>query len=184
MDDSEIIRLYLSRDERAISETMNTYGGRLYRFACRFLADKRDAEECVNQTYAAAWSTIPPMRPDDLFAYLAALCRNTAYDIVKRDRAQKRSVTLVELTAEMSECIPDSSSLGDEECSQLSELISEYLHSIPKDKRAVFIGRYWYGESIADISRKTGLTKSNVKVTLHRMRAELKKYILQKGGAI
>lgn len=184
MDDKEIVKMYFDRDERAVSETMNSYGGRLYRFACKFLKDKRDAEECVSETYARAWDTIPPTRPDDLFAYLAALCRNTAYDIVKKETAQKRSVTLVELTAEMSECIPDQSLLDDERSSQLSELINEYLHTISKDKRTVFVGRYWYGDSIADISRKTGFSVSKVKTTLHRTREGLRKFISAKGESI
>lgn len=183
MDDKEIVELFFARDEKALSETMNSYGGKLFRLACRFLKDKRDAEECVSDTYTAAWETIPPVCPKELFAYLAALCRNKAHDIVKRETAQKRSVTLVELTAEMSECIPDSS-LDDESCSRLSELINEYIYTLSKDKRAVFVGRYWYGDSIADISRKTGFSQSKVKTTLHRTREGLKKFISAKGESI
>ena len=63
MDDKGIIELYFARDENAISETMKSYNGRLLRFAMHFLSDKRDAEECVNDTYVRAWDTIPPNRP-------------------------------------------------------------------------------------------------------------------------
>ncbi len=103
--------MYFERNENAIRETMSNYNGRLLRFAMRFLSDERDAEECINDTYARAWNTIPPNRPDNLFAYLAALCRNAALDVIKKNTAQKRSAQLVELTQEMNECIPDNSDI-------------------------------------------------------------------------
>ena len=114
MADKGIIELYFERDENAVSETMKSYNGRLLRFAMHFLSDKRDAEECVNDTYVRAWDTIPPNRPDNFFAYLAALCRNAALDVIKKNTAQKRSAQLVELTQEMNECIPDNSNITDE----------------------------------------------------------------------
>ncbi len=182
MDDKDIIDLYFLRNERAISETMNSYGGRLKRFAMRFLSDERDIEECLNDAYRAAWNTIPPQKPDDLFAYLAALCRNAALDVVKRNTAQKRSITLVELSRELSECIPDNGSLNDEPNELLSALLNEYLDKLSKKRRSVFVGRYWFGESISDIAKRTGLSESNVKTMLHRTREGLKKHILRKGN--
>jgi len=182
LEDKGIIDLYFARDEEAVSETMRSYNGRLLRFAMRFLSDQRDAEECVNDTYARAWDTIPPNRPDNLFAYLAALCRNAALDVIKKNTAQKRSAQLVELTQEMNECIPDSNSITDERSEELSKCINEFLATLPKDKRAVFLGRYWYNESIADIAKRTGFSQSKVKTMLHRMRDGLRKHIDGKEG--
>lgn len=184
MEDTAIVGLYFDRNEKAVSETMKCYNERLFRFAKRFLSDDRDAEECVNDAYARAWKTIPPVRPDNLFAYLAALCRNAALDVIKKDSAQKRSAQLVELTREMSECIPDQSSIPDDRCEELSEYINEYLGTLPVDKRAVFMGRYWFNESISDIAKKTGYSQSKVKTMLFRMREELRKHISGKDGSL
>ncbi|MBR5973582.1 MAG: sigma-70 family RNA polymerase sigma factor [Clostridiales bacterium] len=182
MNDTNIIDLYFRRDEDAISETIKSYNGRLLRFASRFLSDKRDAEECVNDAYVRAWNTIPPTRPDNLFAYLAALCRNSALDVIKKNTAQKRSAQLVELTSEMNECIPDQS-LADDRSDEIAEYINEYLGILPREKRVVFVGRYWYNESISDISKKTGFSQSKVKTMLHRMREDLREYIDRKDGS-
>ena len=184
MDDKEIIAMYFERNENAIRETMSNYNGRLLRFAMRFLSDERDAEECVNDTYARAWNTIPPNRPDNLFAYLAALCRNAALDVIKKNSAQKRSAQLVELTQEMNECIPDSNNITEEQSEEFSKCLNEYLATLQKDKRAVFLGRYWYNESISEIAKRTGFSQSKVKTMLHRMREELRKYIKGKDGII
>lgn len=183
MDDKDIVAMYFERNERAVSETIGQYGAMLIRFAGRFLKDKRDVEECVNDTYAKAWNSIPPNRPDNLFAYLAKICRCTALGIIEKENAQKRSAQLVELTTELSECLPDKSITygGDE---GLSELIDEYLRTLSKDKRAVFIGRYWYGESIAAVSEKTGFSESKVKSMLHRIRKDFRKYLNEKGESL
>lgn len=184
MADSVIVDLYLARDEDAISETMKYYNEKLLRFSLRFLSDRRDAEECVNDTYVRAWNSIPPNRPNNLFAYLAALCRNAAMDVIKKNTAQKRSAQIVELTAEMNECIPDQSSISDERSEELGEYINEYLSTLTSDKRAVFVGRYWFNESIESISKKTGFSQSKVKTMLHRMREGLRKYIDGKDGVL
>lgn len=184
LDDKEIIDLYFERDENAVRETMTNYNGRLLRFAMRFLSDERDAEECVNDTYARAWNTIPPNRPDNLFAYLATLCRNAALDVIKKNTAQKRSAQLVELTQEMNECIPDNSNITDERSEEIAECINGFLATLPKDKRAVFLGRYWYNEPIAEIAKRTGFSQSKVKTMLHRMREDLRKYITGKEGLL
>ena len=179
MDDKDIVNMYLERDETALNVTMEQYGNRLLRFAGRFLRDPRDAEECVSDTYVKTWNSIPPNRPDDLFAYLAAVCRLTAFKIIERDSAQKRSAQLVELTAELAECLPDRST--EDTDGGLSELVNGFLETLDKDKRAVFIGRYWYGESITAVSKRTGFSQSKVKSMLHRTRIGLKKYLTEKG---
>lgn len=183
MDDMDIVRMYLDRNETAVSKTIEQYGARLSRFAGRFLKDSRDIEECVNDTYNKAWNSIPPNRPDDLFAYLAAICRRTAFKIIEKEAAQKRTAQLVELTHEMAECLPDNSGResGDD---RLTELVNEYLKTLNKDKRAVFIGRYWYGESIAAISKRTGFSESKVKSMLYRTREGLKKFLNEKGESL
>ncbi|MBQ7069900.1 MAG: RNA polymerase sigma factor [Ruminococcus sp.] len=183
MDDKRIVALFLERDESAVSITMEQYGAGLLRFASRFLKDERDAEECVNETFAKAWSSIPPNRPDDLFAYLAVICRRTAFKMIEKQTAQKRSAELVELTAEMEECLPCPETMDRTE-SSISETLNEYLETLGRDKRAVFIGRYWYGDSIADISKRTGFSKSKVKSMLHRTREGLRKFLKEKGGSL
>lgn len=184
MNDTEIINLYYERNEDAVRETMNSYHNRLLRFAMRFLSDSRDAEECVNDAYVRAWNTIPPNRPENLFAYLAVLCRNAALDVIKKNSAQKRSAQLVELTHEMNECIPDQNSISDDRSDELKGYINEYLSTLPKDKRAVFLGRYWYNESVSEIARWTGYSQSKVKTMLHRTREGLRKFIIRKEGSL
>ena len=90
----------------------------------------------------------------------------------------------MELTAEMNECIPDQSSISDDRSDELGEYINEFLSTLPREKRLVFVGRYWYSDSISDIAKKTGFSQSKVKTMLHRMREDLREFIDRKDGSL
>ena len=180
ISDHELIELYLARDHTAIELTMKKYGRRLMRFALGFLGDERDAEECVNDAYLKAWNSIPPQHPDLVFPYLARICRFTAYDMIEKRNTAKRG-QVVALTREMMECIPDTSGDMDMAGEELTALLNRFLGTLSKDNRALFIRRYWFGESVRDIALHFGFSESKVKTSLHRTRKKLKKFLVKKG---
>ena len=69
MEDSQIINLYYSRNEQAITESDRKYGPLCRRISFNILSVKEDAEECVNDTWFAAWKRMPP-----LYGPMALLC--------------------------------------------------------------------------------------------------------------
>ena len=60
MEDTQIVELFFSRSEEAISETSRKYGSYLRTIAHNVLPDSQDVEEVVNDVYLAAWNSIPP----------------------------------------------------------------------------------------------------------------------------
>lgn len=179
--DKYLFDLFNTRDSSAVEESMKVYGDQLMRFALSFLGDTRDAEECVNDTFLKTWNSIPPNVPIDMFSYLARICRCTAYDIIDKKQAAKRSVILVELTREMEECIPDNSRNVSTAEQQTTEFINEFLKTLPHDKRVMLLKRYWHGESIENIANEMGFSQSKVKTVLHRIRKDLKIFLEKKG---
>ena len=113
MEDNKIIELYFMRNEDAISRTKDIYGARLKALAFNILRNIQDAEECENDTYIKAWESIPPQKPQHFFAYLAKICRNSALKILEKQKAEKRNAVIVELSQELSECLPDRYSLSE-----------------------------------------------------------------------
>lgn len=73
MEDCLIVGLYWSRDERAIRESDTKYGRMLHGISYSLTGNREDAEECVSDTYLAAWNNMPTDRPDLLGAYLQKL---------------------------------------------------------------------------------------------------------------
>ena len=90
MDDTTIVQLYWDRDERAIPATSGKYGNYCNSIAWNILGNREDAEECVNDTYLCAWTSMPPHRPRVLSAFLGKLTRNLSLNRYKHHIAEKR----------------------------------------------------------------------------------------------
>lgn len=183
MDDIKIVELYWNRDENAISATAEKYGGYCYSIAYNILHNKEDSDESVNDTYLAAWGSIPPQRPQMLSAYLAKLTRNLSLNKWRNKNAEKRGGGEVPVTLdELQECIPSKSFVDDEiQAKELSLIIDSFLRKLPKDERVIFVRRYWYYEPVTDIAKSLNFGLSKVKMTLLRTRKKLQ-IELQKGG--
>ena len=177
MTDREIIRLFQKRDERGIEETQKAYGSQLMRFAERFLSWE-DAEECVNDTYLAVWNHIPPAEPAHFPAYLYKVARNYVWRTVRMQSAEKRKAEVVELTNELAEILP-SRAVGTEEqaIENVSGLLQRFMTSQKPEQRHVFFSRYWLGETVEEISERTGFTESKVQKILSRMKKRLKQFM-------
>ncbi len=180
MEDVQIVMLYFDRNESAISESDRKYGKILRSLSFSYLSSREDAEECVNDTYLDAWNTIPPQRPDYLGAYLSKITRRISIDRFRRDHRAKRG-GFGNLTEELTECIPDGSPTPADELEnqRLGNAINGFLASLSVEKRVMFVQRYFYAKQISDIADGMGLSESNVKVTLHRLREALRKTLEQ-----
>ena len=176
MSDNEIIDLYLKRDESAIERTDEKYGAYCKRIAYNILADEFDAEECKNDTYFKLWCTIPPTVPKFLSAFIARIARNAALDKYRVKSREKRGRIDGSLD-ELGEFIGEENTVAEIAAKELGELITLFLRGESEKARKIFVRRYFYEESIADIAKFYAMTESNVKTTLSRTRAELAEYL-------
>jgi len=185
LEDKAIIELFWARSQQAIAETADKYGSRLHRLSMNILHNHEDAQECVNDTYHAAWNTLPPEKPDFFFAYLARITRNFSFGRYDYNHAKKRSADIVELSRELESCIPAPDELEKKtESAEIGRALSTFLHGQPEQMRRVFIQRYWYTQSIGDIARDCRISESKVKSMLYRMRGKLKVHLEKEGITI
>lgn len=181
MEDSKIIEMLLARNEDGIKHMDDTYGSRLFILADNIVRNDQDAEESVSDTYMKAWDTIPPKRPTYLFAYLARICRNFALKKLDWKAAAKRNAEVISLTQEMETCIPDSSAEREMDSRQLGQLLDAFLRSLSNENQMVFLRRYWYMDSIAEIAMRYGVSESAVQMRLIRTRSKLAAYLAKEG---
>ena len=184
MTDSQIIELYWARSEEAITQTDAVYGKKLHTLADRIVRNFEDAQECVSDTYLKAWDTIPPQRPSYFFAYLAKICRNFALGVLDWKSAAKRKGEVVTLTAEMEACIPDPAHERRLEGEELGQVLNRFLESLPYESRVIFLRRYWYLDTVAEIADRYGMTQSKVKTQLYRTRAKLHAFLEKEGVSV
>lgn len=181
MDDSKIIELFFARNEDAIKHTDDTYGRRLFHLADNIVHNDQDAEESVNDTYMKAWDTIPPQRPEHFFAYIAKICRNFALKRIDWQKAKKRNAEVVTLTQEMENCIPDTYRNMEADERELGRILDAFLRTLTPENQMVFLRRYWYVDTIAEIAIRYGISESAVQMRLNRTRSKLAMYLAKEG---
>nr|WP_325216045.1 RNA polymerase sigma factor [uncultured Oscillibacter sp.] len=185
MEDGQILDLYWSRDQRAIRETDGKYGKLLHGIAWNLLRSREDSEECVNDTYLRAWEAIPPARPGAFRAWLGRITRNLSLDRWKSRGAEKRGGGAELLLGELEDCLPAPG--GTEravEDRELAELLNVFLQSLTREGRAMFLRRYWYGESVAEVAEALGCGEGKVKSSLFRSRKALREFLEREGIAV
>ena len=181
MEDYRIVDMYWDRDEGAIAESDKKYGRMLNSLSFALLSSREDAEECVNDTYIDAWNAMPTARPDNLGAFLSKITRRISIDRFRKQHRQKRG-GLDNLTLELTDCIPSSESVESEyENGRLKETLDSFLYSLDREKRVMFVRRYFYSHSIEQISEQMNISVAKVKTTLFRIRKSLKEYLEKEG---
>ena len=182
MQDHEIVDLYWARSENAISQTDIKYGRYCRRIAVNIVANDEDSEECVNDTYMSAWNSMPEERPDLLAPFLATITRNHALDLYRRTHSKKRGGGQIPVVLDELVEVAGSSSTEDEvDSSILTGHINAFLAGLEKDRRIVFVKRYFYVDSLADIAGSCNMSESAVKSLLFRLRQQLKEFLEKEG---
>ncbi len=184
MKDQDIVDLYWQRSEQAISETERKYGRYCHTIAYNICADREDAEDCVNDTWLAAWNSMPDKRPSVLSTFLGYITRNLAIDRWNEKTARKRGGGEIPLALdELSECIPGSG--GDPveavEAKELEAAIRDFTGGLKDEERRMFIARYFFLLSVDEIAARLHVSRSKAKTTLYRSRNKLRRYLQEEG---
>ena len=183
LPDEAIVTLYWNRDETAIEETDFKYKNYLFSVLRNLLADPMDCEECLNDTYLGTWNAIPPTKPAVLKAFLTTVARRAA--IKRYHKARKKTAIPSELTVSLSELEEFLSDGGeadsDFDAAALGKVISEFLYSLDKRKRYIFMSRYYVAVSIEKIARELKVSRSTVNKELAAIRKSLKAKLESEG---
>ena len=181
MEDAKIIELFFQRNEQAVKETDTAYGRKLYVLSNNILNNREDAQECVSDTYMETWKSIPPKRPKYFYAFLASICRNMSFNRLDWRMAAKRNAEVMALTQEMEMCIPDTRQDGEMDRRELRQVLESFLETLSKESRLIFLRRYLYVDTVAEIATRYGISESKVKTQLHRTRAKLYAHLKKEG---
>ena len=182
MDDSLIVDLFFERDEQAIRQLQQKYGKLCLTLANRVLGNEQDAEECVNDTYAQLWNSIPPTRPKSLKAFACSITRNLALKRLEYLHADRRSTRMTVLFGEDESILPckgNAPSLPDEVA--LADSISAFLRRESPVSRDVFLRRYYFFDAIEEIAHRHGFSQAKVKSMLHRTKGRLLTHLKKEG---
>ena len=172
MDDKLIIELLFRRSETALDELTRKYS-RLYKSIIReVLSDECDVDECGNDVLLALWNSIPPNRPESLPAYICKIARRIGIDRLRYHTRQKRNSGFMLTLSELEECLPAEESIQEteERNEQIRTLLTAFLRSLDPETEILFVRRYIYLESVAELAKRFQLEENRISVKLYRAR--------------
>ena len=70
------------------------------------------------------------------------------------------------------------------EAGEVATILSDFLRSLPPAECDVFLRRYWYFDSVAQIAKRFGYSESKVKMTLSRTRDKLRVCLEKEGNCL
>ena len=183
MEDAQIIELYFQRKEEAIKETDSKYGSYCFAIAENILHNTEDSEECVSDTWLAAWNAMPPQRPTVLRMFLAKITRNLSFNRFHVRNAEKRGGGEIHLVLEeLAECIANESDTENEYIAkELEQSVRLFVRGLPEREGDVFVRRYFFTEPVAVIAKRYHMTDNHVMVVLSRTRKKLKAHLEKEG---
>jgi len=181
---TELVARLWNRDETVLADLAGTLGKLCGHIAMNVLHSREDTEEVLNDTWLRIWESIPPNRPGSLAAYAGRITRNLALNRYRHDHAARRdrdrSTPMEELTGTPEEeafFLVRDPVAGEVEAAELSAAIADFLRTLPKEDRVLFVRRYWRMDGPDRLAEEMHMTPGHVRVKLHRIRERLKKYL-------
>lgn len=182
IEDEKIIELFFSRSEYAIRELDIKYGKLCHKLSQNILNSRQDAEECVNDAYLGAWNAIPPTKPNPLQSYICKIVRNISLKLYYRKEAAKRNSFYEIAMQELENCLSAPNTVETEiEAKELTEIIKNFLDTLSEKNCVIFMRRYWFCNTYAEIAKCVGISEKNVSVRLTRIRKQMKDYLIERG---
>ena len=181
IEDEKIIELFFERSEQAIRDLDSKYGKVCHALSYNIVNNRQDAEECVNDAYLGAWNAIPPTKPNPLQTYICKIVRNLSLKLYYRKEAAKRNSTYEIAMQELEAYLSAPNTVeADIEARELICIIESFLDTLSEENCVIFMRRYWFSDTYAEIAKRVGLSEKNVSVRLTRIRKQMKDYLIER----
>lgn len=176
--DDQLVQRVLAGDQLAFELIMRRYNQRLFRVARSLLRDDHEAEDALQDAYLRAYEKLAQFEHRARFS--TWLTRIVVHEALGQRRKRSR-VRLVD--PHVTESGPMQSLHATDDVTaassrqELRQILAQAVESLPEDLRVVFTMRLIEGLDTAETAECLELSESNVKVRLHRARAQLRQWI-------
>lgn len=180
VDDDELLRQCQRRDNSAMELLVQRFQDRIFRLACRVLADAARAEDATADALAVVWDRCRSWRGE---ARAATWIHQVAWRVVlDHQRARRRWWRFWELNQAAETCaysLPDPPASADarEQRELTQQRVSLALGQLSADERALVHWHYFEDLSLAEIAEIMGATRDALKMRLSRTREKLRRLL-------
>lgn len=172
LDDTYYIRKILDGDIDYFSRLVNRYSQRVYLLIVKIVRRKEEAEELTQDVFVKVFQVLHTFKGDCRFStWLYRVAYNTAISAIRKKRheflyIEEQTIENV-LDKKVRETLENDT--NEEQLQKLEKAVEQLF---PEEQG--LIGLFYTDEhSIEEIAGITGLTGSNIKVKLHRIRKKL-----------
>ena len=192
--DARLLARLQAGDETALRDLAEAYGSKIYQLAFRYLRNKEDAEEVMQDVLFKVYRKVAAFRGDAaLSSWIYRITFNAAMSrlrTAKYQRAQKDelSITMTDADDQPSTRLDlaDWSDMADEQVyrSQLRTRVFRAILSLPAIYRAPVMLRDIQGMSTEEASAMLRVKDQTLKSRLHRGRLILRKQLADFAGGL
>ena len=170
-DDIHIIKEVLGGKSEQFEHILNRYSEYVFNLIAHIVPCKEDAEELTQDVFIKAFRQLSSFKEESCFStWIYRIATNTALSA-----ARKRKHDTLHLDDAVYKDIPDEiidETLDNSSEEQLQRLYRA-IEMLSADERALITLYYMNEKPVAEVASVLGLTASNVKIKLHRIRKKL-----------
>jgi RNA polymerase sigma-70 factor (ECF subfamily) len=185
LSDEQVVGRVLAGETELFELLMRRYNQRIYRTVRSLLGSEAEAEEVMQQSYAAAFEHLAEFRGGARFStWLVRIAVNEALGRLRRRGRHERWLASVDPDTEQELGLPGlagAAPRGPEEEAMGRELLAVLeaaVDRLPADHRAVFVLREVERLSTAEAAEVLGVSEEALRVRLHRARLALREELL------
>ena len=167
-DDIIYIRRTLAGDADAFSVLVERYQSLVFSVVSRIVRQREDAEDVAQDVFVKAYSSLAGFRGEARFStWICRIAYTTAISHSRRHRPDRAGI---EIQNDHDTCTTDDeNNLHEERLQQLQRSLAQ----LPPNDAGLLSLYYQHNKTIDEIAFINGLSASNVKVRLHRIRKKL-----------
>jgi RNA polymerase sigma-70 factor, ECF subfamily len=163
--DEALMKRLQAGDPSAFQILYERYHRAVFAFLARSVADRRIAEDLLQETFLRVFASRQAYRPLAPFrAWLYAIARHLVVDQMRR--AQPSATSIEDLSQGVAD--PQASALECAEAQALGERLERAVARLPPGQREVLLLSRMGGLTHEEIGRVTGASPAAVRVALHR----------------
>lgn len=180
--DEFIIRRILNGDTNAYALLVDRYKDKVYSLVFGILRNEENAKELAQDIFIKTFTALKKFRKESSFStWIYRVAYNTA---ISETRKSKQRLKSFDDQLEQASSIVLSESIEAEEATKLrKELLHKAINQLQAEERLILMLYYFEEKTIEEISYSSGLSQSNVKVKLFRLRNKLKEIMTRLGKA-
>jgi len=194
-DQDTLLARLQAGDEQALSDLADTYGTKIYQLAFRYLRNKEDAEEVMQDVLFKVYRKVGEFRGDAALSswiyritFNAAMSRlrTAQYQRIQAEERREAAGDTANGEATRPTDIADWSDLADEQVlrSQLRQRVMRAILALPAIYRAPVMLRDIQGMSTEEASAMLKVKDQTLKSRLHRGRLILRKQLADFAGGL